>query len=258
MAAVFADRGGDPTAPASATRFDPLLWRAERARRALLGRRRARRRPPRLAHRVHRDRAGPPRPPVRRPGRRHRPRLPAPRDERGPVGGPHRRRGLRPPLRAPGDGRLRGREDEQVQGQPRARVEAARRRASTRWRSGSCCSPSTTAPTGTTPPDLLEAAQARLDRWREALSVNLGADAAVTVAAVRAAVATTSTPPARSPPSTPGPTAPWPVEWDDAVGAGPAVSTHRRRGARHPPLTVTPATFCRRRCAEPSRPSPEV
>ena len=38
-------------------------------------------------------------------------------------------------------------------------------------------------------PDLLEAATARLDRWREALSVNLGADAASTVAAVRAAVA---------------------------------------------------------------------
>ena len=38
-------------------------------------------------------------------------------------------------------------------------------------------------------PDLLEVATARLDRWREALSVNLGADAASTVAAVRAAVA---------------------------------------------------------------------
>lgn len=38
-------------------------------------------------------------------------------------------------------------------------------------------------------PDLLEAAQARLERWREALSVNLGADATATIAAVRAAVA---------------------------------------------------------------------
>ncbi len=37
--------------------------------------------------------------------------------------------------------------------------------------------------------DLLEAAQARLHRWREALSVNRGADAASTLAAVRAAVA---------------------------------------------------------------------
>jgi L-cysteine:1D-myo-inositol 2-amino-2-deoxy-alpha-D-glucopyranoside ligase len=38
-------------------------------------------------------------------------------------------------------------------------------------------------------PHLLEAAQARLDRWREALSVNLGAESASTIAAVRAAVA---------------------------------------------------------------------
>jgi L-cysteine:1D-myo-inositol 2-amino-2-deoxy-alpha-D-glucopyranoside ligase len=38
-------------------------------------------------------------------------------------------------------------------------------------------------------PDLLDVAVARLDRWREALSVNHGADAATTVAAVRAAVA---------------------------------------------------------------------
>ncbi len=38
-------------------------------------------------------------------------------------------------------------------------------------------------------PDLLESAQARLDRWREALSVNLGAESSTTLAAVRAAVA---------------------------------------------------------------------
>ena len=38
-------------------------------------------------------------------------------------------------------------------------------------------------------PALLEAAQARLARWREALSVNEGADPASTIAAVRAAVA---------------------------------------------------------------------
>ncbi|HSO64193.1 MAG TPA: class I tRNA ligase family protein, partial [Ornithinibacter sp.] len=38
-------------------------------------------------------------------------------------------------------------------------------------------------------PDLLETAIARLDRWREALSVNHGADAASTISAVRAAVA---------------------------------------------------------------------
>ena len=38
-------------------------------------------------------------------------------------------------------------------------------------------------------PDLLDVATARLHRWREALSVNRGADAASTIAAVRAAVA---------------------------------------------------------------------
>ncbi len=38
-------------------------------------------------------------------------------------------------------------------------------------------------------PDLLVEAQARLERWREALSVNLGADATDTIAQVRAAVA---------------------------------------------------------------------
>jgi L-cysteine:1D-myo-inositol 2-amino-2-deoxy-alpha-D-glucopyranoside ligase len=38
-------------------------------------------------------------------------------------------------------------------------------------------------------PDLLDAAQARLARWREALSVNRGAEASTTIAAVRAAVA---------------------------------------------------------------------
>lgn len=37
--------------------------------------------------------------------------------------------------------------------------------------------------------DLLEAARARLERWREALSVNGGVDATATIAAVRAAVA---------------------------------------------------------------------
>ena len=38
-------------------------------------------------------------------------------------------------------------------------------------------------------PDLLEAAQARLHRWREALSVNLGAESESTIASVRAALA---------------------------------------------------------------------
>ena len=60
-------------------------------------------------------------------------------------------------------------------------------------------------------PDLLEAAQARLHRWREALSVNRGADAASTVAAVRAAVADDLDTRARWPPSTRGPSAPWRV-----------------------------------------------
>jgi L-cysteine:1D-myo-inositol 2-amino-2-deoxy-alpha-D-glucopyranoside ligase len=38
-------------------------------------------------------------------------------------------------------------------------------------------------------PDLLEAAQVRVARWREALSVNQGAEATATIAAVRSAIA---------------------------------------------------------------------
>ena len=156
----------------------PAVARGAR-RRALLGRRGARRRPARLAHRVHRHLAGPPRPPARHPGRRHRPGLPAPRDERGAVGGPHPRRHLRPALRAPGDGRLRGREDEQVHGATSCSCRSCAPTASTRWRSGSCCSTSTTAPTGSTRPTCSRPRTARLARWREALSVNQGAEAAV-------------------------------------------------------------------------------
>ena len=59
---------------------------------------------------------------------------------------------VRPALRAPGDGRVRGREDEQVQGQPRARVEAADRRGRPDGDPAGAARATTTAPTGTTRP----------------------------------------------------------------------------------------------------------
>jgi L-cysteine:1D-myo-inositol 2-amino-2-deoxy-alpha-D-glucopyranoside ligase len=71
-----------PTAPASVMPLDPLLWRAERAGRAVLGRRLARAPVARLAHRVHGDRLEYLGHALRPSGRRHRPGLPAPRDER--------------------------------------------------------------------------------------------------------------------------------------------------------------------------------
>ena len=66
---------------------------------------------------------------VRRAGRRHRPGLPAPRDERLGGAGPDRRVAVRPALRARRDGRARRREDVEVQGQPGLRLGAAPRRA---------------------------------------------------------------------------------------------------------------------------------
>ena len=78
--------------------------------------------------------------------------------------------------------------------------------------------------------------QARLERWRAALSVNGGADADGTIAAVRAALADDLDTPRRSPPSTPGPSAPWPGS-GDVEGAPGLVAAHRRRPARRPPLS---------------------
>ena len=88
---------------------------------------------------------------VRRAGRRQRPGVPAPRDER--LGGPgaHRPVAVRPALRARRDGRPGRREDVEVARQPGVRLDAAPRRAATRWRSGWRCSPTTTAATGPGP-----------------------------------------------------------------------------------------------------------
>ena len=107
--------------------------------------------PARVAHRVHRDRARPPRRRLRRAGRWQRPGLPAPRDVRRarPGRGPGHR--LRPGLHPRRDGRLRRREDVEVEGQPRLRLGAAQRATSTRWRSGWRCCATTTAPTGSGP-----------------------------------------------------------------------------------------------------------
>ena len=60
MLALFAERGGDPDRPGKRDPLDALLWRGRAAGEpAWDGAARAR--PPRLAHRVRRDRAGPPR-----------------------------------------------------------------------------------------------------------------------------------------------------------------------------------------------------
>ena len=95
--------------------------------------------------------------------------------------------------------------------------------------------------------DLLEAAQARLHRWREALSVNRGADAATHARGGAGRRGRRPRHPRRAaPPSTPGPSAPSPVEWDDAGGTR-AGGPHPRCRARHPPLSTA---SCQRRRRE--------
>ncbi len=124
MLEVFGQRGGDPERPGKKDPLDCLLWQAERpgepAWDTELGRGR-----PGLAHRVLGDLAAPPRRGVRRPGRRQRPGLPAPRDERLRGAVRLRRADVRAGLHARRHGRLPGREDVEVQGQPGAGVTAA-------------------------------------------------------------------------------------------------------------------------------------
>ncbi len=69
MLALSAERGGDPERLGKRDALDPLLWRAARDGRAVVGRWSARRRAARVAHRVHVDRAGVPRYAVHRAGR---------------------------------------------------------------------------------------------------------------------------------------------------------------------------------------------
>ena len=158
---------------------------------------------------------------LRRAGRRQRPGLPAPRDARAAhaeaLTGD---RPVRPALRARRHGRPRRREDVASPGQPGLRLPAARATASTRWRSGWRCSPTTTAPTGT---------------WTDG-PARRGRGAAGPLAArpsrrrrpVRrprcwpgsaSGWPTTSTPPARSRRSTAGPTSALARGGDDADGA---------------------------------------
>ena len=82
----------------------------------------------RLAHRVHRDRPGAPRRRVRRPGRRQRPGLPAPRDVRRARPGRRTRDAVREGLQPRRHGRVRRREDVEVARQPGLRLGAAQQR----------------------------------------------------------------------------------------------------------------------------------
>ena len=111
----------------------------------------SRARPTGLAHRVRRDRAGPPRHDDRRPGRRHGPGLPAPRDER--VGGAGAAPGapVRASLRALGDGRLAGPQDVEVARATSCSCPRCATRASIRPLSGWPSSRTTTGRTGRGP-----------------------------------------------------------------------------------------------------------
>ena len=134
MLRIFPERGGDPDREGKKDPLDCVVWRGERPGRARVGQP-VRSRPPRLAHRVLGDRPRPARRDVRRPGRRVRPGVPAPRDVR--QRGPGRDRpAVRPGVRARRDGRLRRREDVEVPRQPGVRLAAADSATSTRWRSG--------------------------------------------------------------------------------------------------------------------------
>ncbi len=189
MIAVFAERGGDPDRVGKRDPLDPLLWRAHRAGEPAwdggsLGSGR-----PGLAHRVHLasrcDHLGIP---VRHPGRRHRPGLPAPRDERRRTPARCTACALRARLRAPGHGRAGRREDEQVQGQPRQRLDPAARG---RRPDGDPAGPAAHhhATDWMWHDDDLVSAEQRLATWRKALSGNGGPVADQTVDDVRAALA---------------------------------------------------------------------
>ena len=77
MMRLFAERGGDPDRPGKADELDALLWRAAPRRAELAVA--VRPRPAGLACRMRRDLVEPHRFRARRPGRRRRPDLPAPR-----------------------------------------------------------------------------------------------------------------------------------------------------------------------------------
>ena len=156
MIALFAERGGDPGRPGKKDPLDPLVWLAARPGEPAWPSE-FRPRPARLARGVRRDRDRVPGRHVRRPGRRHRPGLPASRDERLARPGRARRpgqpgrAGVRPPVRARRAWCGWAGRRCPSPGQPGVRVRSCWPRASTRWRSGSRSSRTTTARTGTGP-----------------------------------------------------------------------------------------------------------
>ena len=176
MLALFAERGGDPDAAGQEAPAGLPALAGRPAGGAVLGARRLRaaRRPAGLARRVRGDRAEAPRRRLRRAGRRQRPGVPAPRDER--LGG---RRSSPARGRSPGTTCTPGWSGSTAR---RCRSRAATWSSSrhcaatdaTRWRSASPCSPTTTAATGTWTEADLTAGEARLARWRAAVAQPAG------------------------------------------------------------------------------------
>ena len=136
MLRIFPERGGDPDRPGKKDPLDCVVWRGRARRASRRWDEPVRARPSRLAHRVHRDRAGAPRRRVRRPGRRQRPGLPAPRDVRRPRAGRRRparrsRRPTRTPAWSPTTARRCRSRGATWSSSPRCATAT-----STRWRSG--------------------------------------------------------------------------------------------------------------------------
>ena len=150
MLQLFAERGGDPDRPARSDPLDCLLWQAERPGEPAWDSA-LRPGPPRLAHRVRGDRAALPRQRLRRPGRRHRPGVPAPRDVRGAGAGRRRQSAFAQAYVHSGMVGLDGEKMSQVARATSSSSPGCAPRASTRWRSGWRCWRTTTAATGSGP-----------------------------------------------------------------------------------------------------------
>ena len=168
MMEVFAERGGDPDRPGKRDPLDALLWQRQRdgdpgwESPFGVGR-------PGMARRVCGDRSHLPRVGLRRPGRRHRPDLPAPRDVRRACAGGSPGERFRPGLRPSGHGRA----SRATRCRSRSATSCSSRgcapTAWTRRRSGWCSATSTTATTGSGRAGLLDDATKRLAVWRDAV-----------------------------------------------------------------------------------------